>query len=471
MTFNSTKSYTVLGHFFFAFSALLAIYFMVERTTVIDTSYYLCNIINNEGFFFGIGRIGAFPTQLIPILLAKLGAPITWIGYSYSLSFIALYWIIFYLCVNVFKSLESGVTIVLSMFLLSGLTFYHPVTESHQALVWCCLYFALIFGKNKKINQLKPVFRFGIALVIILFAFFNHPASVFPLLFAPVFKIISDKKYTWSENWLLILSVVVIYSLKFVLTDSSGYEGGFFSQLTQPKLILELFSNYPAAYLYKFFYGYYWIPLFLYFIIAINYINKSEWLKLSFVTATFVGFMVITNIAYAQGDSDMMMERNYLPLTVLLGFPFMKDVVLSSKNFQFVKFSLIIFLLLFSTARILYKSKSITARVNYLTDKMVTKSIEVNSHKLLVDKGEWDENMVGASWAVAFETMLLSSYNDSIELTTVYVNQKENAYDFDLNNTTLILGPHFWPNWNVTMFNKRYFDFKPEAYKTVIFNK
>ncbi|MDA9564259.1 hypothetical protein N9R81_06270, partial [Flavobacteriales bacterium] len=119
----------------------------MERVAFIDSSYHLFKLINAETFTFEAGRYGAFFTKWPALLMIKLAAPLKVVMITFSIWFVVWYYLIFLFISYVLKNKTVGIAMALAFVTGYGHTFFHCVTETHQALAYCFLFYAWLTKK------------------------------------------------------------------------------------------------------------------------------------------------------------------------------------------------------------------------------------------------------------------------------------------------------------------------------------
>lgn len=134
----------ILGHLSFMALFLASVYFYKERILFADSAFQFFKIINFEKFNVEAARYGSVLPE-IPLLMAvKLGLNLKMLTIIYSVSFIGLYYLVYILCVHWLKNPKAGLAVVLTLILCISQSFFHPVTETHQSLVYSVLLFAIL---------------------------------------------------------------------------------------------------------------------------------------------------------------------------------------------------------------------------------------------------------------------------------------------------------------------------------------
>ena len=212
------------SHLIFLILFILSLIFYAERVAFIDSAYHIFKLINAESLTYEAGRYGAFLTKWPVVLLVNLGAPLKVILLVFSGWFILWYYLIFLIISYVLKNKKIGVALALSLVTGYGSTFFHCVTETHQALVYSFLFYAWISSTIK----LKTLLRIVGGLLLILLSFLTHPISLIVILTLLGFYLIQNKNYSTSTRYIYPVFIAVLVILKLLLTEGESYEGHFF---------------------------------------------------------------------------------------------------------------------------------------------------------------------------------------------------------------------------------------------------
>ncbi|MBL4625584.1 MAG: hypothetical protein JKY42_10665, partial [Flavobacteriales bacterium] len=137
------------AHLIFFMLFIFSLVFYLERVAFIDSSYHLFKLINAGSLTSEAGRYGAFLTKWPALVLINLGASLKLVMLVFSSWFIVWYYLIFLFITYVLKNEKTGIALALSLVAGYGNTFFHCVTETHQALVYCLLFYAWISNKFK----------------------------------------------------------------------------------------------------------------------------------------------------------------------------------------------------------------------------------------------------------------------------------------------------------------------------------
>ena len=453
----SKKNYPFLllvGHLSFIVLFAFSFLFFKERILFSDTAFQFFKIINFEKINIEASRYGAILPQLPVLLSMKLGVNLKWLTIIFSGSFILLYYLVFICCVHLLKNISAGLTVVIVLILCISQSFFHPVTETHQSLVFAILVYAILQYSGFR----HPTIQYLLAMAIIILAFFTHPVAVYPLVFIIGYVAVDKKQLRSLVPYLLVFTVGLLAVGKVLLTNENSYEGKFFSELLKsPSIIFDL----PDAYATKFFVKkifrlYFWLTIFELALI-IYLVSKKQYVKLVWQLASSGFFLVVTLLTYNQGDSDMMMERAFMPLALFVAVPLFKEM-LENNSFKYLKFSLLSVVILISTNRIYQQGKKFRERTQFNLG-ILSKTAHLPNRKFIVEKSEIDKHYV-IFWSHSFETLILSAITENMPTQTIFpANDLSKLTKYTSGEANdIFLGTDFWLEWGINDLNSKYFN-------------
>ncbi len=428
-----------------------------------DNVYYIFRIITFERFNISSGRFGAFISQ-IPVLLAlKANLNLKALVFIYSISFILLFYGIYILCTRVLKNQAAGMSIVFLFLLCMKQSFYHTTHESHQAFVYCSLFFALMqYQERSKFIWFKFLSE---ALVIVL-AFYTYPVSTLIILFIIAYHLIDQSNWKDFRVYLLVLLIIFLALYKAFTAKETSYEGVFLSNLTGMSFTWNAFFNYYSA---KFFVNritglYFWLVLVFMFLLG-YLIWKKEFVKLGFIVLSTFGIFSLLIIIYHEGDSNIMMERSFLPLVPIIVIPFFNEVLTIYDKYQNLTVVILVITILFTgIIRLTSEGYQFRSRLNRV-EKLINKTEEYNSRKFILKKTSENIRTSIVPWPFSFTTLIISSLEDKSATKTIFLYDDPAKYEKYVGiRSPYFLGAPFWLELPVSMLNPDYFTLSDEPY-------
>ena len=450
-------SFQLLGHLSFIVLFILSFFFFKERILFSDTAFQFFKIVNFENINIEASRYGAVLPELPVLLAIKLGVNLKWLTIIYSCSFILLYYLVFICCVYLLKNVSAGLSVIIVLTLCISQSFFHPVTETHQSLVFSVLVYAILQYSGFRITIIKNL----LATAIIVLAFFTHPVAIYPLVFIIGYLAIDKNQLRSYTPYLLIFIVGILTVGKVLFTKENSYEGQFFSELFKsPSHIFNL----PYAYSTKFFLKrilglYLWVAIFELFLI-IYFVSKKEYVKLIWQLAASGSFMVITLLTYNQGDSDMLMERAFMPLALFVAIPLLNETIENHHKFKFLKVSVLTLIIVISTGRIYKQGIKFRERTQFNLE-LLSKTARFPNRKFIAEKSEIEKHYP-TFWSHSFETLILSAITKDMPTQTIFpTNDLTRLTKYTENPNDIFLGTDFWLEWKIKNLNQKYFDLPP----------
>lgn len=450
---NNDWPFILFGHLSFIILLFASVYYYKERIIFFDSAFQFFKIVNFEKVNIEAYRYGAVLPQ-IPVLIAiKLGCSLKLLTIIFSVSFIALYYSIFLICITIFKNIGAGLSVILILIMNINQSFFHPVTETHQCLVYSVLLFCVLQHSTFRYSFIQA----ALASIIIILSFLTHPVAVYLLTFIVVYNAIDKKQFKSFLTYALLFLIIGMAVGKVLLTNENSYEGKFFTGLLQsPSLIFELPFTASTEFLLKRVHGLYFWTVVLEVILIAYLIIKREYMKLTWQLSLSAIFLAVTLLIYNNGDSEIMMERAFMPLALLIAVPLMKEMFESELSHKFIK-SVIILLVIGSSFNRLYsQGTAFKARTRFSQELMV-KTSKLPNKKYIAESSELQKNHY-TFWSHSFETLLLSAITLNIPTQTIYpANDTSKLTNYTENATNVFLGTDFWLEWGIDNLNQKYF--------------
>ena len=457
-------AFIILGHLSFLVLLIASVYFYKERILFADSAFQFFKIVNFEKINVEAYRYGAILPELPVLFAMKLGFSLKLLIITYSVAFIGLYYLIFLLCIKLLKNTSAGLSIILILIMCVSESFFYPVTETQQCLVFSVLFFAILQYPSFKSSLVQLLFAFS----VILISFFTHPVALYTLTFLIGYNAIDKKQLRTIKPYILILTVAGLAVAKVMLTDENSYEGKFFSELlNSPSIILDL----PKAYSKKFFFdrisGLYLGVAVLELILILHLILKKEYLKLFWQLGISGFFLIVTLLTYNKGDSDMLMERAFMPLALLVSIPLLKEMLENNNQYRMLKLTFLTLIIVVSLNRINTQGKVFRERTRF-NQELMAKTAKLPNRKFIIASNELQKHHY-TYWSHSFETLILSSITANIPTQTIYpANDTSQLTKYTENANNLFLGADFWLEWNIDNLNPKYFNLSKEMSYAIV---
>ena len=461
---NTKKALRLTGHISFLLLILLSIIYYKERVVFIDTVFQFFKIVNFGKFNIEADRYSAILTQ-VPLLMGlKAHLSLRSLLFIYSITFTVFYYLIFILCVHVLNNIPAGMTIVFIFLLCITRSFYHISTEIHQGLVYTLLLFAVIYHPFK---DNSPWIKYILIFTSIILSFFSHPVTFFIILFIFGYYLVDTLNWKNVEIYLGALILILLVLVKLLFTKSNSYESSFFSQLFNYKS----FSLNPLTYISLKFLVTRSVRLYLWLFMLLTIdivflIKQKQVLKLRYILASFAVFLAVILITYGKGDSDVMMERAFMPLSILVALPFIKDVVLKSRDSRtsVALISLTMAVLLAGFLRLNKEGQHFRSKLGYV-EQLLNRADQLQGNKFLLKNTVDVNKSILVPWSFPFTTIIVSSMEGKNKTKTIFLYNDISKYrEYLTDKTDVFLGAPFWLEWKTEDLNHRYFNLPDGPY-------
>ncbi|HYW97287.1 MAG TPA: hypothetical protein VE870_16965 [Bacteroidales bacterium] len=460
----ATTSQFIIENIFFLVLLTFSLVFAKERIINSDAGFYFFKLVNFGHFNIEHGRYSAFISQIALLAGVKIGLSLKTLLYLYSASFIVLFWLVYILVRNGLKNKGAALAILMTIAVGATHSNYRPVSESTQGLVYALVFFAILFAPFKQVSESRRmVLRTLLSLITIVLCYFAHPLTIFPVLFIIGFYTIERRAWKSYLPWILLLFTLVLYAFKFLVTKDSSYEGGKLSGLdiiTQN--LPRFFSIYSTKYLVKRLLNVYLVSTILFLALNIYYLWKKDYLKWIFTNTFILGFVLIYNLDYYAGGSDIEMDKNLMTMNLLIFLPFATDIYYNENIREWLRPVFMILVLGFSVITLLHPRKIYRQRISYyeeLNDALQAQT----GHKFYTEEENISKKVLFL-WGVPFESLIISSLDGPVHSRTIYPVKNLNDLPGYIGDPDLFLCTFFWPKWNIDELNPHYFRLPEKPY-------
>lgn len=432
---------------------LLSIVFLNERILNVDNSFSFFQIVNNQTFWFPENRWGVVFSQIPLLMGVKLQLPLTLLIFIYSVSFPLLYVAMAFFCIKL-KVTEAALAISLTLIIGITYSFFHPVTETHQAIVFAILAYA--FAVSQQLNNQKLLQACGV-FVAAVFALLCHPIAVFVLGFILVFVLLT-KQSNYTNLIVLIVPTIAITLFRVLMVDAGSYDVKQYDNLSAS--IQEL-GNIGSMYPIQFFVRRLHSTYFPFLLIAISFcgvcITTKQYLLFTFSWISFFGFVLIATLTFSKGDADMMMEKSFMPSVFMIVMALCYLFV--SKTFNMGIVITIVLASFLAFIRINKAAQQFKTRLQLLE----TMANQLPHSKVIMGYGDIDkEKLLLNHWNTGIDSYLLTASHNNAK--TIFLTDNPSTFEFDSSDTDLFFGPTWMPYIHFRNLNQVYFKMEPAQY-------
>ncbi len=460
------KVLLIAGHLFFLAMMIVSLVYYQERMLHFDTANYVFNLIYSGDFYFRSGREITVATQLLPLLALKMGASLKTILQLYSLSFILLYYLIFNIIVYGFKNAAAGIFLILASFLTLRYKFYAPVGEVVIGISIVGLLAGWMSKEKEHFQWLPRWADWLIGCLILVLIAITHPFVYLSTFVVLGFVVIYFRRWKDFSYWGVVLFALGGVILKYFQVSQDGYESGRADPLFNA---FEILSDFTELYIWDrllwYFDTEYALPFGVFLVSLILMVWKKKWLSALYLSTCFLILIAILIVTYSYLNTPVyLMIDGYLAhIGIILALP-ISFFLLRSKRPVWV--FLICVLMIFTLDRIRNKRQFYQQRQAYLME-IIQKQTTPDERKLLGHMKDFSWKKLWMPWAVAIETLMMSSLDEPEEAATIYIHWWD-KHRFDLEDPDLFLGVHYDPLFfEPDRLPDRFFRLKACTYKEI----
>ncbi|MEL6273619.1 MAG: hypothetical protein AAFU03_00760 [Bacteroidota bacterium] len=459
------RSLPRLGLFTMLVLLLFSMLFWRERAWLLDVAFQTFLMIKDGTVWVMVYRFGAATVQSLPLLAIKLGAPLAWVSWLYSVSF-HLHFLLFFCIANYwFKREDVGLGIVLLYTAMTYDGFYWQTSELQQGLGFLLVtWAALLYSPTP---QRRWWYWPAWAIAIIALAFY-HPLVFMPFYFMLIWLWFRPKtgipRWTLGILGSLMMLVLVIKQVWFQNWYDLQKTSQFKSQLIAD---FPNYFNYPAYG--KFFTNalqYWWGYSLLFIIICYLLLRKRQYLGVSFLLITLLGFLALTAIGDHETPFRFYAEVNYYPLLAFVLVPIIIQGMPMLQKAPQYKFYLVATFFAARLLLIFLHGQEYTKRIDYI--RQLTTTTKQEQQRLTVPNSQLDQIVLLMDWGLPYETLLQSATESNRPITLLPISSNDFKVA-ELEADSLFVTP--WDEFPLDEVNANpYWHFPSEAYGKFIDN-
>lgn len=400
---TSAKAFVALGHALFAALSVLALVHWQLRIIHVDTAWQVLKWIQVPGLQFEAHRYSAIVPQLCVASAASLGVSLQALLVVASLSHVCFPWLLFGLVAHVLRRPWHATGLALATVLCTRLTFYGVVLEAHYLLSYPLVFAAALDAARS--GQRNGAWAWSALAATVLV----HPLG------APIaFFVLGDhmlRNGRARTPVVMAVAVVLWWVIGRWLFSATGYEQGLYDGMGSGAR--SLFSDLGAAA--DFFFRHSWRDTITYLpwwlvlatVLVLGLRQRNGWPTV-WMLASVVALLLITFITYHNGDSAVMMEKNFLPLATLVVLPLVWLMNGSDERARWLAFPALLLLCFVQFRGISFASKEMARRFDALHG-LVDDARASGPGAVRVTGTELNERGIHVHWAVPAEVLLLSA--------------------------------------------------------------
>lgn len=452
------------GFLFFSLMFGMAWVFFQERIGYLDSATYTLEMIKFDYFAIAHDRWGAGASQIIPLILLYSGASLKAVMIGYSVNFILLYFTCFCFCLYICRHRYAAYTICLFLVFSVKYTFFWPVSEIFQAMVYSISFFAWWNSDRTR----SPILHYLIAIALVILTLSTHSAASISLGFAFVYDLLS-RPNPWNTKYLVRSGIALGVTLLFVLLrKNDSYEESHIGAVLEfHKFLPYLLESKGLSVFWSHFSENYRILAYGLMLILVSLLLQKKWLQLGTVLAFHLVYALILLSAYPFGAIKIMAENLFFPIALCQTLVLCGDVLFSKDRFYLPQIGIAIFIYAFFLRIEDIKWTYLDKTRHYQTLSNNLKGSP--DRKLLFLSHNHPHDFTMFTWPSFAESLLFSGLEGPDECFTVYV-----AQDWELERireyhpaSDLFLAYSWDPISTQSELPKEYFNLPDQPYKMV----
>jgi hypothetical protein len=438
----------------------LSLYFAFERVLNTDNSNFFFLLINNESINVAENRFSVYVPQFPTWLAVKLKVSLNALVYIFSASYTTLYLLIFCLICFIYKLPQIALALVLALLLGVNQSFYHPVTETHQAIAY-----ALLFYAGLKSNFKMPLFVL-VQTIVFLLAIFSHPVAVFLLAFSWLWHMVETNNFKKLSHWAGIV-VLGIFSVLRSKLNQNNYDAEQYQNMYKATANIDQIFNFNSVRFLLERPNLYLLPLLLLLFVTALFLFYKKWIAAMVTFAAPIALTLIAILTFYEGNSQMMMEKAFMPSFAMLAICG-SSIPFSSQIFKGIYLAFLAVCI--ATALIGINTaghKDFRSRLNKL-NAFIYLVKHSNTQKYLCRLDDTPDILKNNWWATSADVLVLSTVKHNKPITLYLYSPNEDI--MYANQPDAFLYVNWWRNWQTSNLNANYFILPNKPYKTINLN-
>lgn len=425
--------------------------FNLEKSLYGDSAFLVFRLLNEEVLPIEHNRyVGSLPH--VPAYFAsKLGASPSIIFKLYSMGPWLVLLGLFGFLVYLKKPVEALTLVIVHTWFMRESFFI--TTEVPIAAGFALLYSAFLWWKFNDEPSRNNYLKWSVGLIGAIGAIFSHPIGLIFLFFLLGWKCVQS--FSESRKWIYFsLPLLLVLPLRYFLFTTSTYEGGFFAKAFDD---LSWIQNFKELYSVYFFFnglnGFY-TALIIIWILGLLRLNTRESRPAFFVSLIGIPLLwVLIMATFRDGDANPMQEKSYLAIVFPIIYIFLFRTYQLWKGIGGLTFIMIWIVSIWSIGKTINQSQEYSKRLYHL-DKIVEQQTKNKQFKLFVSQDKLKAEYWMVTWALPFESILLSLNKSGFGQVTLK-NIPESFSGELLPN--FFYGPDFYLPSEVDSLNPKYF--------------
>ncbi|GEM_PF-4913669 len=461
--------YNIVAYLFFLFLIVWAVITKEERILMSDPAFYFFNIVNQVDFFYPGVRYTAIINQFPLVIATRMHLSLDSLLTVYSVSFVVVRLFYFFLANNVFKNRAAGYAIIAISFVGVAESYFRPTSESTIALLNSILLYAWLCYADNKSNwgRLKSPISLFVTILLIVFGYVTHPIALFSLFFVLVFFALEKYKLNTLYPYLAVFFLFAIFTFKVFIGKNGVDHNSLYGNLIQSpfSILAELKTYYPYRFfMHHFKWIYYPYAILLGFALFASF-KKHKWYVPAFLAAATFVYFVIACTSFKEGDSNMQMEKIFLPMIMFAALVFAASIQQFSYKNKMGLVTIAVVVVAMSMVINLKKYKpKYTKRISDIRHEVVALANNLENRKLVIKSEQIKQMPLGYCWAYGIETLVISTIDKNTEPLTVFIFDDPESISDKMKQPDNFMPARFQTSFRQSNFNKTYFNLPEQEY-------
>lgn len=424
------------GHIYFIILVVAAGYFYQERLMNFDSAFYTFEIIQKNSFYIAHNRWISYFTEWVPLLAIKLGCSYKTILISYSVSLMALIYLVYIFIAHGIRNIYASTLLVATFGAMYRYKFYAGVSEIIPAIAFGILFIAF-FTRGKEIKTRRDNHKeYLIYLLCGILMAISHPVPIFPIVLIYSFWIVYYKKYKDWKSYSRITAYILPTVLKLLIFKVGSYESNKLDLLSQFSEVI----SYPEKYhVYQVMWNYiqdeHWFTYILFLLSLVFLLIKKKILPflILLISALILITLNLVTFSYLKNNCYLMID-GYMAFVGLVLCYFICIELLKIQSLKKILLPVLLIFFCFNLARIYHCRHFFQRRMSLIEGTF--KKYESDQNRILItsiDYTKWQR--LWYVWAISPESILLSTLRGQDSTSVLYLEKYDKMASVEQLNT------------------------------------
>lgn len=460
MKINQFLNLSHINSLFWFVLLFYSAWFFLPRVLQMDSAFIMYNLIENQSFFIAHNRFAMALLQFVALISIKLNLSINSVLILSSVAPMLINTLIAWLLFSKLNNKHlAALWLLINIYAIPNFivfAFADALTAVGIAL--------LVVGLFLKYNLKFSILHILLLNVLLLLLVFLHPSALILIAIVNLF-IIQEIRH--KSVFILILSSIFSGLLYFIVKPKGGYDTQFLDNLLNSFSFEYLKSSFYWYYLKSTFYVNYLVFTLLFVLISFSMITNRAFVKFSIYCFSIFVTLIISAIIFQNGDSNFFMEKNMLPLWLVVGLPVFYLNKIKWTNASHLIKPVFVLVCLWSVFVLFKTAQGYNKRLNLLSGILYNmQTNHISKGVISTDMFHGFDNIT--PWTLPYETLILSKskFNESLSITATKNMQAFNEKEL-LGN--YFYGADFLPPQNLDLhpFKSIYFKLNNGNYQSV----